>query len=614
MVTSLHRFLYLAASMLWFLFPVAGASAAEVEAELDRDSVPAGNGAILSLRVSGSRTGQPVIPEVENLIIQARGQSQQIQMINGRTTVSITYNYAVGSHVPGDYEIPAIEVVVGEERLSTQPLKLKVLDAAAAQPPAGMQQNAPGGQPDQEVDDAGEKRFGFLTVELADSDRKHAYVGEIAPVRIRAWLPENSRAQLRSGIQPEGKAFTLHNVSERPQQTTEIRDGKRYTVVTWYGGMSAAKAGSYPASLSVDATVAVRDTSAPRPRRRRGGPFDDPFFDSILDNMHAPMIQKDVTLKSDDQEIEVRPLPAEGRPEGFTGAVGNFKFEQTSIPKEWVAGEPQQIGVRLSGSGNFALMKAPQVLPPEAWNTYPGKDQFSAGDEASFSGTKTFQFNVVPRKAGEQDVSLAFSFFDPGAGIYQTINSPLEKIQVSGVDVIEDEPDAVPETAPVKQSDQLVAQKTALGAEKALVPLVSRPSFLPLLGLAAALAGAGRAIMWVRRRRNDPQRAAQAAREKATREALARASECAAARDVQGFFTAARMALQQRLAALWNQPAEAITSAEVSARISSESPVAEFFREADRHEYSRQSTGEDFSRWRSLLDQAQASLNPAGPL
>ena len=71
---------------------------------------------------------------------------------------------------------------------------------------------------------------------------------------------------LRSGIQPEGKAFTLHNVSGQPQQTQEMKDGKRYLVVTWFGGISATKAGKYPASLSVNATVAVRDTAAPSSR------------------------------------------------------------------------------------------------------------------------------------------------------------------------------------------------------------------------------------------------------------------------------------------------------------------------------------------------------------
>ena len=163
---------------------------------------------------------------------------------------------------------------------------------------------------------------------MADAERKHVYVGEIAPVRIRAWLPLDARAQLRSGVQPEGKAFTLHNVSDQPQQTQETKDGKRYLVVTWFGGVSATKAGKYPISLSLDATVAVRDKSTPQPRRRMGGPFDDPFFDNVFDNLNAQMVQKDVTLKSKDEDIEVLPLPTEDKPAGFTGAVASSRWRR----------------------------------------------------------------------------------------------------------------------------------------------------------------------------------------------------------------------------------------------------------------------------------------------
>ena len=88
------------------------ASAAEVEAQLDRDSVPAGSGALMALRVSGSRSAEPVIPEVENLMFVPRGRSQQMQIVNGRTSLSVTYRYAVGSNTPGDYQIPPITVMV----------------------------------------------------------------------------------------------------------------------------------------------------------------------------------------------------------------------------------------------------------------------------------------------------------------------------------------------------------------------------------------------------------------------------------------------------------------------------------------------------------------------
>ena len=601
--------------LAWALMVVLASSlsAAEVTAQLDRDSVPAGSGAFLTITVAGSRDARPEIPQIENLIFQSRGQSQQFQMFNGRTTMSVTYTYAVGSNVPGDYEIPAIEIVVSGKKLSTKPLRLRVLDASAARPPAGIPASPQGALPLPE-EDQGEGKFGFLTVELADTDRKHVYVGEIAPVRIRAWLPAESRAQLRSGVQPEGKAFTLHNVSGQPQQAEEIKDGKRYLVVTWYGGMSATKAGKYPASLSLDATIAVRDPSAQRRSGRRAGPFGDPFFDSIFDNMNVPMIQKDVTLKSDDQEIEVRSLPAEDRPTGFTGTVGKFKFDEVKIPARWASGEPQQMAARLTGTGNFSLMDAPAVRPAGAWKTYPGKGDFAAGDEASFSGSKTFQFSAVPRKAGEQEVALEFSFFDPEEAAYKTISSAAKTIVVTGEDMVEDEPAvAVEADTPAKNPEVLIGQHSEAVFGRGIVPLVSRPMFYQLLVLAALLGVLGKVLALLRVRRNDPRRIALAVMEKATHEALEASERCAKAGDIPGYFAASRLAIQQRLGVLWNQPAQAITLAEIDSRIPDDSPVARFFREADRHEYSRQSAGEIQPAWRVLLDEALKYLTPSVP-
>jgi hypothetical protein len=599
-----HRWLAVVLTLLaiWMALPAA----AEVEATLDRDSVAAGNGALLTLTISGGRAEPPEIPTVENLIIQSRGQSQQIRMINGVTSVSITYSFVVGSNVAGDYEIPAIEVKVAGNVESSQPLKLKVLAAEAVQPPPGMPQNPPG-TPAEETEE--ENRFGFLTVELAAKERSHVYVGEIAPVRIRAWLPANSRAQLRSGVKPEGQGFTVHHVSDQPQQTQEIKDGKRYTVVTWYGGISATKAGQLPASLSLDATVAVRDTSAPKPPRQRSGPFADPFFDDAFDNLNARLIQKDVTLKSEDQEIEVRALPAAGRPQGFNGAVGKFKFDQATIPATWTTGEPQQIGVTLGGSGNFALADTPALTPADAWKTYPGKGDFSPGDQASFSGTKTFRFSAVPRKGGDHSVALTFSYFDPDAGTYETLTTTPQLITVAGQDLAEDPVvEAAPSPPPVKKDAGLIGQHTAPRPEATLVPLVSRPAFVPLLALSGGLGAVGALLLGWRIHRDNPRRQALAAMEKATRDALQSAAN---ARDVPGFFAAARLALQQRLGAQWNQPPHAITTADIESRIASDSPVARFFREADRHEYHHQPAAEIQPQWRTLLNEALASLTPS---
>ena len=94
-------------------------------------------------------------------------------------------------------------------------------------------------------------------------------------------------------------------------------------------------------------------------------------------------------------------------------------------------------------------------------------------------------------------------------------------------------------------------------------------------------------------------------------EALQAAANCADRRDVAGFFEAARRAIQLRLGALWNQPAPAITLAEISARIPAESPVARFFHEADLSAYGRHAADDRLPHWRSLLAEALASLTPS---
>jgi BatD DUF11 like domain len=128
---------------------ISCSTAAEVEARLDREYVVAGNGALMTLKISGSSTGKPEIPEIENLIIQPRGQNQQMQILEGRTIVSVTFSYVVGSNTPDDYQIPAMNVTVDGKKYSTQPLKLKVLDSTA-QSPTGLVPNSPSQQ--QELD------------------------------------------------------------------------------------------------------------------------------------------------------------------------------------------------------------------------------------------------------------------------------------------------------------------------------------------------------------------------------------------------------------------------------------------------------------------------------
>lgn len=609
-------------SLLAAVWSAGRAAAGDVTASLEQESVRAGEGTTLTIEITNGQASEPQAPAVPDLVIRSGRREQQIRFINGQTSSTTTYGYTVGSMKPGNYTIPPFTLTVDGVEMKTQPLKLKVLPSASQQPP-GMSQgnagNAPPAGADSVPDDG---RFGFLTVELAAKDRAHAWVGEIAPVRIKAWLPENARVTLTANLQPEGSAFTLHNLSKEPQQGTEVRNGKRYTVLTWYGGLSAAKAGSYPPDLTLKASVAVRDRSARRQRPRSPfgrDPFgSDPFAD--FDDFFAPVIQKDVVLSSktsDASSIEVRPLPVKGKPADFSGAVGKFAFENVTIPDKWQTGEPQQIKAAIGGEGNFNLLHEPALHPAENWKSYPGQSDFTAKDVASFAGAQNFRFNAVPRKAGKQDVHLAFTYFDPDTARYETATSPVKQIEVTGADLQAAPVLSTASDAPKKPSgpDSLAPLHTKDTAVQSLTPLAFRPAFRTTLGISVAAMLAGLVLGRLRSVREDPRRIAREATEKATRAALHEAETFASRGDIPGFFAAARHALQVRLAALWSQPAQAITLADVTARVPANSPVVEFFREADRLEFSpsARAGGEKLTEWRSLLHSAMQSLTASIP-
>lgn len=572
-------------AILW-LFLSAAIHAAEVVASLSADKVPAGQGVIFTVTVEGGAPErQPTIPEVKDLIMNPRGSSQQIHMINGDVTRSIAFSFLVGSTKPGDYEIPAVTVRVDGKDYTTQPQRLKVTPSPDAAP-EGM---------DGEEKEETPGTYGHLRFQMMAKDRKHVYPGEIAPVKIQAYFPADARVSLSSMPRPEGSAFTLHNLSERPSQEIKVIDGKRYLVVTWFGGLSATKAGEYPASFKITGTVAVRDTSAAG--RRPPG-----FADSLLDDFFAPMVQKDVELVTEDPaQLEVRELPKEGRPDDFTGAIGEFEFQSSHIPESLKTGEPCQIEAAVKGTGNFSLLSAPQPFPKDDWKTYKGSDEFEPEDVASFAGTKTFRYNAVPMAPGEKEVGLSFSYFDPEKGEYRELKSSAGKVVIRGEAIKPEKPAEAkePET-PRNPAPQLAPIATELGAPGDYRALSESRWFAPLVGACGILSLAAFAAGWWRGRTPDPGAEARKANRLAVRNAVEAADEAMARGDAAAFFLNARNAIRLRIAERKGMRPEAVTLADLDA---DDVEIAGILAEADRLEYSGASpSGGNLEHWKLKLE------------
>ncbi|MCP5546413.1 MAG: BatD family protein [Akkermansiaceae bacterium] len=572
--------------------------AAEVSAELSTPTVEAGEGALLSIKVQGGALDENIrIPEVADLVVQSRGRSQNVNIVNGRVSRFIAFNYVVGSHTEGVYEIPSVTVKVDGQELKTEPLKLTVRPSASGAP--------------QGMDDDGEKpadhtRYGYLTFQMLKKDRKHVYPGEIAPVRIQAFFPMDARVSLGGPPRPDGSAFTLHNLSDEPQQDMQVVDGRRYRVLTWYGGLSATKAGSYPAGLSLEGTVTVRDTNAKRP----ASPFNDPFFDNgLMDDFFAPMIQKDVTLTTDEPpSVEVRELPAEGRPEDFSGAIGEFEFESVKLPPSMTSGEPVRVEASIKGKGNFSLLDQPHLVPVDDWKSYDGTDEFVPGDAASFGGTKNFTFNSVPKVPGESRVCLGFSYFDPEKGEYKRVESAPQDVSISGKAIARTEAnEAVSEAPAAPEEPKLAPIREKLGSVTPYEPLTDATWFVPAVAgcgvLSLAILGFG---IW-RGHHDDPAKAALRAARAAETKALSAAGQAADKGDVPAFFAAAREALRLAAAEAVGIRPEAVTLVELQGRV--DERTIDLWRAADEFDYSGQAgDAGGLAGWRDALQRGMESL------
>ncbi|MCB0362808.1 MAG: BatD family protein, partial [Bdellovibrionales bacterium] len=134
------------------------------------------------------------------------------------------------------------------------------------------------------------------------------------------------------------------------------------------------------------------------------------------------------TKASKPLDIEVLPIPAEGRPPDYAGAVGKFSVRAEISEKSVPVNQPITLKVRFDGKGNGKLITLPKLnLPPtvEIYDTKTESKFFKNGQSY-----KEFEVLLIPREAGELRIPpLTFSLFDPTLGqFYQQVTPELSMI------------------------------------------------------------------------------------------------------------------------------------------------------------------------------------------
>ncbi|MBX2987135.1 MAG: protein BatD [Bdellovibrionaceae bacterium] len=135
------------------------------------------------------------------------------------------------------------------------------------------------------------------------------------------------------------------------------------------------------------------------------------------------------TKSSQPVNIKVKPLPVEGRPASFTGAVGNFDVNAVVDADRVVVGQPFTLRVRFEGAGNAKGIELPAIQWPQTVEVYDTKSEsrfFKNG-----RSYKQFEILLIPREEGPLVIpSFDFGVFDPQKGGYEVRATQAIPLQV----------------------------------------------------------------------------------------------------------------------------------------------------------------------------------------
>ena len=523
-------------SILFFLclaFPFLGNAQINVQAYFQPQTVSAGESATYCIQIENgmgaSVKGAP--PAVAGLSLQYASDQNLMRNINGQNFSAKNILYSAAATQPGQYIVPEYTIEINGAQYRVNAATLNVAK-------------------------------GVLPVRFfAEMPNRPVYVGETIPFNIKLLFLSQVGLRNISSISKKGDSFTQPQF-EQGIQSIETVDNVQYNAITWPASATVLKTGEQ--TLSFDLQAVVADPS-------RRSIFDDDdglfpqfprgfgMFNQMLD---SAISQRQVQIQSQPLTLNVLPLPSQGKPKDFSGAIGQFALSQPVLSQlSAQVGEPLTVKLELSGRGNFERISAPALDLGKDWKTYPPKQDFKPQSARGYEGIISFEYIIIPQSDQPREIpAINFSYFDPEAKAYRTLTSgpvpiaispaqtpqPAASAPVASTTPAAQRPvDKAPEPAPDK-----VAQETSASA-----PFYRSPLFWGVQAvLLVALGYLAYRLHTLKQLSQNPQLARMHLCEKRLKQAMANAAQAAQADDAQNFFPAAQSALRQAAGRMQENP------------------------------------------------------------
>jgi len=361
-------------------------------------------------------------PDFSNFQVQSGpAVSQSVVINNGVSSSTASYSYILTATKEGTFIIGAASINVGMRGVKSNILKIKVVKGQPAQQQAQQaqaQQNAPGSAAVGNSQNIAKSLF-----IRAEVDKTRVYQGEQLTVNYKLYTQV---AILGSGLDkaPDLNGFWNQDVMKNGQPVQwkiENYKGQRFNVATIKQTVLFPE---HAGDLTIDP---ISLTLAVRLQQQSSG--------DIFDQVFGGGSFKDVNYKvsSPPVIIHAMPLPEAGKPADFSGAVGSFSVASNIDKKELKANETLNYNLKITGTGNLALINSPNINPPADFEKYDPKTTDNiAVNPGGVSGSREYTYLLIPRHQGDFTLSPpGFSYFNPATRRYVTLPAKSFAIKVN---------------------------------------------------------------------------------------------------------------------------------------------------------------------------------------
>ena len=139
----------------------------------------------------------------------------------------------------------------------------------------------------------------------------------------------------------------------------------------------------------------------------------------------------DVEVDVPGARVQVRALPADGRPEGFAGLLGPLEVQVSADEPQVTVGRAIGVNIDVCGAGNVWDVAAPDLAAligrgVEVFDERPRT--LTNARKGRLVSRRRFRFDVVPQEPGIHTIrAFSVDYFDPVEGRYRRASSePLE--------------------------------------------------------------------------------------------------------------------------------------------------------------------------------------------